>query len=145
MKINLIVVGKLKEKYWVDSIKEYQKRLSRFCQLNIIETPEARTKIAEGRLIEKKLKGYITVFDLNGEMITSEGFAEIFSKNLVNGTSEFSFVIGGSDGLSDELIKKGNKIVSFGRVTYPHQLMRTIAIEQIYRAMTINNNITYHK
>lgn len=145
MKINLIAVGKLKEKYWIDAIKEYEKRLSRFCQLNIIEVPEGRTKKEEGLSVEKKLKGYVSIFDLKGEMTNSEEFAEIFSTNLVGGISEFSFVIGGSDGLCEEVLQKGNKVISFGRVTYPHQLMRIIVMEQIYRAMTINNNITYHK
>lgn len=145
MKINLIAIGKLKENYWKDAIKEYQKRLSAFCQFQIIELSEGKTLKEEAQEIRKKLKGYIVIFDLHGHMLTSENFSEIFTDQLNKGISEFSFVIGSSTGIDEEIKKLGNLSLSFGKVTYPHQLMRVIAAEQIYRAMTIINNITYHK
>ncbi|HHU43419.1 MAG: 23S rRNA (pseudouridine(1915)-N(3))-methyltransferase RlmH [Bacillota bacterium] len=145
MTINLIAVGSLKEKYWTDAIKEYQKRLSRFCKLNIIETPEARTKEEEIKNIIKKIKGYSILFDIKGKLLSSEEFSAVFSKKLLEGISCFSLIIGGSEGVDESLKKQVDLIVSFGKVTYPHQLMRVILIEQIYRAITIINNITYHK
>lgn len=147
VKIQLLAVGKLKEKYWTDACKEYAKRLSRFCTLEITELPEERTADAEGQNILKKLKsGCCSVlFDLQGEAVSSEDIAELFSKKLIGGTSEFVFIIGGSEGVSDAVKNAVSKRISLGKVTYPHQLMRVIALEQIYRAMTINNNITYHK
>lgn len=145
MKINLITVGKLKESYWKDAIKEYQKRLGAFCQFQIVELAEQRTLQDEANIILKKLKGYIIIFDIHGMACSSENFADIFTSQLNKGISEFSLVIGSSEGLDNEVKKVGHKSVSFGKVTYPHQLMRVIAVEQIYRALTIINNITYHK
>lgn len=144
LKINLIAVGKLKEKYWNDAINEYRKRLSRFCNFEIIEIQEGKNLEIEAEYITKKIKGTTYIFDIDGEMISSNELAEDIQKKLNMGSNEFSFVIGSSYGLSEEIKAKGKRI-SFGRVTYPHQLMRVIATEQIYRSMTINNNITYHK
>lgn len=145
MKINLIAVGKIKESYLTAAIEEYAKRLSRFCKLNIIEVPEGRNKAEEAKYITKKLKGSVIIFDIAGEAVSSEEFAAMFAQDLVAGNSEFSLVIGGSEGLDSSLLSIADKRISFGRVTYPHQLMRVIAMEQLYRAATINNNITYHK
>lgn len=145
LKINLIVIGRLKEDYWTAAVKEYSKRLTRFCELTVTELAEQKTVALESQSIEKKLKGYVAVFAVEGRAVSSPEFAEMFAKKLTEGVSEFSLVIGGSDGVSEELKKKADTLISFGRVTYPHQLMRVIALEQIYRAMTINNNVTYHK
>ncbi|MFW5780616.1 MAG: 23S rRNA (pseudouridine(1915)-N(3))-methyltransferase RlmH [Bacillota bacterium] len=145
MRIDLIAVGKLKEKFWIDAVGEYKKRLSRFCNLQITEVPEGKTKSEEFENIIKKTKGYIILFDLNGELLSSKQFSKVFSDTMVSGVSHFSLIIGGSEGVDKRLIDRADKVISFGRVTYPHQLMRVIVCEQVYRAITIINNITYHK
>ena len=145
IKINIVCVGTLKEKYWTEAIAEYVKRISRYANINIVECPEKKSVEDEGKEIVKKLKGYVIIFDIAGKTVTSPEIAELFADKLNAGKSEFTFVIGGSDGLSDEVKKAGDYAMSFGRVTYPHQLMRVIATEQIYRALTIMNNVTYHK
>lgn len=145
MKINLIAVGKIKESYLTAAIEEYAKRLTRFCKLSIVEIPEGRSKAEEAKNIANKLKGKVIVLDIGGEAVSSEEFAALLAEDMVAGNSEFSLVIGGSEGLDGELTKKADRRISFGRVTYPHQLMRVIVMEQLYRSATINNNITYHK
>lgn len=145
IKINLIVVGKLKEKFWTDAVNEYTKRISRFATIKIIELQEGKNLSEEGEEIIKKTTGYVIVTDVNGELIKSEDIANIFAKALNEGKSTISVIIGSSEGLCDKVKLSADKRVSFGRVTYPHQLMRVIACEQIYRALTIMNNVTYHK
>lgn len=144
MKIMLLAVGKLKEKYLTDAVNEYLKRLSRFCVVEVCELPEGSIT-AEGEAALKKIKGLCVLFDIRGEQVSSTEFAEFFVSSLVNGKSEFTFIIGGSDGVSPEVKRRADKMISFGNVTYPHQLMRVIALEQIYRAMTINSGLPYHK
>ncbi|HKL73991.1 MAG TPA: 23S rRNA (pseudouridine(1915)-N(3))-methyltransferase RlmH [Clostridia bacterium] len=145
MRINLIAVGKLKEKYWTDAINEYKKRISRYADLEIIEISEGKSLSEEGNNIIKKLSGFIIVLDIGGALVTSSELANVFSQQMVNGKSEFSIVIGSSEGLCEEVKAKSNMRISFGRVTYPHQLMRVIVAEQLYRSIAINNNLTYHK
>lgn len=145
IKIRLVCVGTLKESYWRDALAEYTKRLSRYASFEVIEIKERRTPEEEGKEILSKLRGYTIAFDLNAKEPTSEELAKILSEKAAAGTSETSFVIGGSDGLSEEVKKSVDLRLSFGRVTYPHQLMRVIAAEQLYRAMTIINGVTYHK
>ncbi len=145
MKINLIVVGKLKETFWREAIFEYSKRIKKFCKLQITELPESDTLLKEATAIKRYLKGHIIVFDIYGHMCTSQSFANIFSEQLNWGVSEFSLIVGSSTGLHEDIKKLANICVSFGLVTYPHQLMRVIAVEQVYRAMTILNNRVYHK
>ena len=152
MKVNIVAVGKIKEKFFTDAISEYAKRLSKFCDFNIIEVDESSNitnielkKETEGELLLSKAKGYIIDLDGGGKLLSSEDLAELLKTNMTNGESEFSFVIGGSNGLSDLVKTKANKIVSFGKITFPHQLFRVVLSEQIYRAFTINNHINYHK
>ncbi len=145
IKINIIAVGTLKEKYWTDAVAEYAKRISRFASFKVVEIAEKRKLQDEGKEIIKKITGYPIAFDIHGTETDSVGFSELIKKLLIDGKSEITFIIGGSDGLSEEVKNICEKRVSFGRVTYPHQLMRVIASEQIYRALTIMNNITYHK
>lgn len=152
MKVNIVAVGKIKEKFFTDAISEYAKRLSKFCDFNIIEVDESSNitnielkKEKEGDLLLSKAKGYIIALDGGGKLLSSEDLAELLKTNMTNGESEFSFVIGGSNGLSDLVKTKANKIVSFGKITFPHQLFRVVLSEQIYRAFTINNHINYHK
>ncbi len=152
IKLNIVAVGKLKEKFWSDAIAEYKKRVSKYAELTVVECPEGvdegdatRLRKQEEGGILKKLRGYVVLLAIDGEMISSESLAKIIERESTLGSSEFTFIIGGSRGVSDEVRKKANKLVSFGRVTYPHQLMRVILSEQLYRAMSIINKTSYHK
>ncbi len=152
MKVNIVCVGKIKEKYFTDAIAEYSKRLSRFCSFNIIEVDEAskidnldKKSEAEGKLILEKCSGIIVSLDSRGKMLESPEIAEFIKTNQVSGVSEISFVIGGSNGLSDAVIKASKLVLSFGKITYPHQLFRVVLAEQIYRAFAIIAGLPYHK
>ncbi len=152
MKVNIVCVGKIKEKYFTDAIAEYSKRLSRFCSFNIIEVDEAskienldKKSEAEGKLILEKCSGVIVSLDLKGKMLESPEIAEFIKTNQVSGVSEISFVIGGSNGLSDAVLKASKLVLSFGKITYPHQLFRVVLAEQIYRAFAIIAGLPYHK
>ena len=152
MKINIICVGKIKEKFFTDAIAEYQKRLSKFCDFKILEVAEAtiyknlteKSEI-EGELLLNKTKGFVIALDGRGKMLSSEDLASVISDSMVNGISEISFIIGGSNGLSDKVRSAANLIVSFGKITFPHQLFRVVLSEQIYRAFSIINGMPYHK
>lgn len=152
MNINIVCVGKVKESFYREAIGEYSKRLSRFCNFNIIEVDEFQSncgdidkiKNEEGKRILARLKGAAVALDRNGRAVSSEQVAELINNIANMGQSEITFIIGGSYGLSDDVLNKCNSI-SFGKVTYPHQLMRVILSEQIYRAFMINANCTYHK
>lgn len=151
MKINIVAVGKIKEKFFTDAINEYKKRLSKFCELNIIEVPEKSfetsidKKIAdESELLLTACKGKIILLDRQGIAISSPELANIIEKDSQT-ASTISFVIGGSNGVSEKLKKLSNHIISFGKITFPHQLFRVVLTEQIYRAFCINNGMPYHK
>ena len=153
-KITLVCIGNLKEKYWKDAIDEYKKRLSKFFEFNIIELSETKLHKAndseikmvvesEGDKILEKVKGKKVVsLAIEGEVVSSEQLAQIIEKET--DFNELCFVIGGSYGL-DERVKKLGRKISFGRITLPHQLIRVVFTEQLYRAGTILNNIEYHK
>ena len=145
IKLNVIVVGKLKEKFFTEAVNEYVKRISRFAEVKIIELAEGKSLEAEGEEIIKKLVGTVVVTDVQGTLVSSEDIAKIIKNSALNGKSTISVVIGSSEGLCDKVKKLADHRISFGRVTYPHQLMRVILAEQLYRAMTILNNVTYHK
>lgn len=145
MKINVIAVGKLKEKYLVDAIKEYSKRISRYSEITVIEIPEGKNLVEEGKAIIKKATGFIIVMDIDGQIVTSNEIASTISNCLSGGKSEFSVIIGSSEGLCDEVKSIADIRLSFGKITYPHQLMRVIVFEQFYRAITIIKGLTYHK
>ena len=149
IKINLIAVGNIKQKYYTDAVNEYKKRISRYANLQIIEVKEfadnERTLELEELAILKNIKGKAILFDLEGQQISSEELAEIFEKSALYGDSEISFVIGGSRGVSENVKNTIKEKIAFGKVTYPHQLMRVIALEQIYRALSINAGSEYHK
>lgn len=152
MKVNIVCVGKIKEKFFTDATKEYEKRLSRFCTFNIIEVPEA-TKFtnleqkseAEGELLLSKAAGVIVALDGKGKMLSSEEIAAFVEEKKVSGQSVISFIIGGSNGLSKKVLDKANLVLSFGKITFPHQLFRVVLAEQIYRAFTIIDGLPYHK
>lgn len=159
MNVNIVAVGKIKEKYLKDAIDEYSKRLSRFCKLKIAEVPDEpmsdRPSDAEKLAILKKesekIKSAIGQTDVlvtlcvEGKQMKSEKFAEFFAGECVNGANTFTFVIGGSLGLHDEIKKQCKLRLSFSEMTFPHQLMRVVLLEQIYRAFKINANESYHK
>lgn len=159
MKITLICVGKLKEKYLIKGVDEYTKRLGRYCNLEIIELPDEKTpdnagealeaiiKKKEGERILKSLKdgSYAIALAIEGRMLSSEELAQRIETLGVSGTSHISFIIGGSLGLSNEVLNRANARLSFSKMTFPHQMMRMILLEQIYRAYRINNHQPYHK
>lgn len=159
MNINIVCVGKLKEKYWTDAIAEYSKRLGRYCRLSIIELKEERlpdnasaaeeehVKTAEGQSIIKALSGdsYVIALDVKGKQLSSEQLAQKIDDLAVQGKSTIDLIIGGSLGLSDEVLRRADFKLSFSPMTFPHQMMRVILLEQIYRAFKINRNEPYHK
>jgi len=159
MKIKLVTVGKLKEKYLKQGIAEYTKRLTRYAAVDIIEVPDekapenlsdaemTRIKDIEGRKILAKLSDRDVVFVLaiDGKQLSSEEFSKEIERLGIQGKSQIAFVIGGSLGLSDEVFKRSDAQLSFGRLTYPHQLMRLVLVEQIYRAFRIMKGEPYHK
>ena len=143
-KINIVCVGKIKEKFYSDAAQEYLKRLSRFAKVEIREIPECRTVEEEASLILKVSKGRIVALCIEGKKYSSEGLAE-YIKELTDTGSESTFIIGSSCGLSDEVKRKADLKLSFSDMTFPHQLMRVILLEQIYRAFMINGGGEYHK
>lgn len=152
MKVNIVCVGKIKEKFFLDAISEYKKRLSRFCNFNIIEVDEdskekslEKKNEVEGKRILEKCSGVIISLDIQGKMLSSSEIADFVKDKQVGGVSEISFVIGGSNGLSKEVLNKSSLILSFGKITYPHQLFRVVLTEQIYRVFTIISGLPYHK
>ena len=159
MKITIITVGKIKEKYLTEAINEYSKRLSKYCKLEIIEVADEKTdenasetmnkitKDKEGERILKYVKddSYVITLEILGKMLTSPELADKIAKICINGSSHIVFIIGGSLGLSENVSKRSDYKLSFSKMTFPHQLMRVILLEQIYRAFRINNNEPYHK
>ena len=159
MKIKLVTVGKLKEKYLKDGISEYTKRLNRFTKFDIIElldekTPDKASHLEsqqilnkEGTRILSKLadKEFVIALAIEGQQFPSEKFSKILSDITIRGISDITFVIGGSLGLSTAVKKRANLLMSFGKLTFPHQLMRLVLVEQIYRAFMIQQGSPYHK
>ena len=159
MKIDIICVGKLKEKYWVNAVGEYKKRLSKYANLQIIEVPDEKTpdgasealeeqiKAKEGQAILKHIKSdtHVIALAIDGKQYTSEEFADKIEKLGINGKSHIAFVIGGSLGLADDVMKRANEAISFSKMTFPHQLMRVVLLEQVYRGFRIIRNEPYHK
>ena len=150
MKISVIAVGKIKEKYLKDAVTEYSKRLSRYCKLEIIEVADEKTpdqaseavedaiRTKEGERILKYIRDdmYVITLEISGKMLTSEEFAD---------KSSIAFVIGGSIGLGKEVLKRSDFALSFSKMTFPHQLMRVVLLEQVYRGYRIMNGEPYHK
>ncbi|MBO5994591.1 MAG: 23S rRNA (pseudouridine(1915)-N(3))-methyltransferase RlmH [Firmicutes bacterium] len=159
MNIQIICIGKLKEKYWTEAIKEYSKRLSRFCTLEIVELKESllpnnaspadeeKVKLEEGREILKAIKDgtYVITLEIKGKSLSSEELASKIDELGIIGRSNVVFVIGGSLGLSQEVSKRADFKLSFSKMTFPHQMMRVILLEQIYRSFKINRHEAYHK
>lgn len=159
MKISILCVGKVKEKFYRDAIDEFCKRLSRYCKLDIVEVVDEKTdetaseneirlvKSKEGERILKNIKDdtYVIALCIDGKQLDSEELSHKIETLGISGTSHICFVIGGSLGLADEVIRRADYKLSFSKMTFPHQLMRVILLEQIYRAYRIMNNEPYHK
>ena len=159
MKITLITVGKIKEKYLRDAIAEYSKRLSRYCKLEIVEVADEKTpdqasetveeniRAKEGERILKYIKDdmYVITLEIDCKMLSSEEFAGKIESLGVQGKSSIVFVIGGSIGLGKEVLRRSDYALSFSKMTFPHQLMRVILLEQVYRGYRIINGEPYHK
>lgn len=159
MKIKLITVGKLKENYLKDGIAEYAKRLGRFSKFEMIEvadekTPDRSSQAEKDQILKKEAeritskigeRDYVIVLAIEGKQYASEEFSQLLSDVNVKGYSDISFVIGGSLGLDPKIKKRANILISFGKLTLPHQLMRLVLVEQIYRAFMIHQGSPYHK
>ncbi|MGT2911979.1 23S rRNA (pseudouridine(1915)-N(3))-methyltransferase RlmH [Streptococcus cameli] len=159
MKIKVITVGKLKEKYLKDGIAEYSKRLSRFTKLEMVELPDEKTPdnasdVENQRILEKEGnrilskisdREFVIVLAIEGEQFPSETFSKIIEETTIKGYSDIVFVIGGSLGLSPDVKKRANRLMSFGKLTLPHQLMKLVLMEQIYRSFMILQGSPYHK
>ena len=158
LNINIVCIGKIKENYLKDAINEYSKRLSKYCKLNITELPDEKIpdklneslsneiKIKESNSILNHIKkdSYIICLDLTGKEFTSEEFSKNI-ENLSLQTSNITFVIGGSLGLSSDILKKAHQKICFSKMTFPHQLIRVFLLEQLFRAFKISNGETYHR
>lgn len=159
MKITVISVGKIREKYLKDALAEYSKRLGRYCSLQIIEVADEKTPDQAGESLERQIREkeaerilkyvreemYVITLEIEGKMLSSEAFAEKIELLGIQGKSSIAFVIGGSIGLGESVRKRSDYALSFSGMTFPHQLMRVILLEQIYRAFRIINGEPYHK
>ena len=159
MKITIVCVGKIKEKFYTDAIREYSKRLGRYCNLSIVEVADEKTKeqaseteisIVKERKVERILKniredGYIIALAIAGQQPDSVQLSKKINTLGLRGISHIYFVIGGSLGLSDAVLQRADEKLSFSNMTFPHQLMRVILLEQIYRSYRIIHNEPYHK
>lgn len=149
MKIRLVCIGKLKEKYWKEACSEYGKRISAYCNLEMVEIKESLSDDIdeEGEKILSKIKDgeYVITCEIEGKTLDSEQLAASMEKLTVDGTSQIVFVIGGSNGLSKAVSKRSNLVLSFSKMTFPHQMMRVVLLEQIYRSFKIIRHEKYHK
>lgn len=159
MRITVISVGKLKEKYLKDAIAEYSKRLSKYCKLEIIEVADEKTQEHASEVVEEGIRSkeaerilknvkedaFVITLEISGKPLTSEELADQIEKLGIQGISHIVFIIGGSIGLGKEVLARSNYALSFSKMTFPHQLMRVILLEQIYRSYRIINGEPYHK
>ncbi len=159
MKITIISVGKIKEKFYIEAINEYTKRLTKFCKLTeeIVQDERADDNFSDAEIEQVKNKeglkilncipknSYIIVMDIKGKQLSSIELADKINTLGIDGTSDITFIIGGSNGLSEEVLKKADFKLSFSKMTFPHQLFKIILLEQIYRAFKINAGESYHK
>ena len=158
LSINIICVGKIKENYLKDAISEYSKRLSKYCNLNIIELPDEKlpNQLSQKNIDEVKNTGgnkilahikkdsYTICLDLKGKQFSSEEFSAKIDSIALNFNSSINFIIGGTLGLSKDVLEKANEKICFSKMTFPHQLIRVFLLEQLFRAFKISNNETYH-
>lgn len=159
MKVTVVCVGKIKEKFFSDAIKEYEKRLSRYCKLFITELPDEKTPDGASQAMEEQIKkkegerilkaipdgAFVIALAIEGKQLSSEELASYIERLGVGGTGHIVLIIGGSLGLAKEVLQRADFLLSFSRMTFPHQLMRVVLLEQIYRAYRIGNGEPYHK
>ena len=159
MRITILCVGKIKESFYRDAVSEYAKRLSRYCRLEIVEVADEKTPDKASAALEEQIRereadrllsrleegAYVCTLEIQGKRYTSEGFAQAINQAGLGGQSHIAFVIGGSLGLHEKVRKRANQAISFSDMTFPHQLMRVILCEQIYRAYRLINGEPYHK
>ena len=159
MKLTMITVGKLKEKYWLDAVKEYQKRISKYAKIELIEVADEKEpnnagpkdleqikdKEAEKILAKIKDTQHVVTLEINGKQYTSEKLAAEYQRWMNTGKSDVVFIIGGSNGIGDAVKKRSNQEISFGTLTYPHQMMKVMMLEQLFRVNKILRNESYHK
>ena len=159
MKITILTVGKIKEKYLKDAIAEYAKRLSRYCKLQIVEvedekTPDGASAAMEDQIKEKEAarlskcldeEAFLITLEIQGKMLDSESFSKTMEQICLRGKNHIQFVIGGSLGLHTSITERSDLALSFSKMTFPHQLIRVILLEQVYRSFRIQNNEPYHK
>jgi len=159
VKITILCVGKIKEKFYRDAIAEYEKRLSRYCKLEIIEVADEKTPDNASELVERQIKekeaermekhikesAFVCALAIDGKQLDSVELSEKIESLGTGGTSHIIFIIGGSLGMSEALLKRADMKLSFSKMTFPHQLMRVILLEQVYRAYRIMNHEPYHK
>jgi len=159
MKITVVAVGKIKEKFYTDAIGEYGKRLSRYCRLEIVQVADEKTPDGASEALERQIKelegerilsqiregAYVIALAIEGKMRTSEEMAQKMERLGIEGKSQVVFVIGGSLGLSEKVLRRADEKLSFSKMTFPHQLMRVILLEQIYRSYRIITGEPYHK
>ena len=159
MKITVIAVGKIKEKYLRDAIAEYAKRLSKYCKLELLEVADEKTPDAASPAVERSIRqkegerilryvredAYVVTLEIGGQMLDSVEFSRKLERLGIQGKSHITFIIGGSIGLSPEVSSRADYALSFSKMTFPHQLMRVILLEQIYRAQRITSGEPYHK
>ena len=152
LKIRIVAVGDMKESYYREAAGEYIKRLGKWARAEVEEVKEAtllsdpeKKREAEGEEILKKAKGYVILLDVRGKKVSSESFAESIDRAVLAGNGEITFVIGGSNGVSEKVKSSAKEVLSFGDITLPHRLFRVILLEQLYRAETILHGVSYHK
>ena len=159
MRITVLTVGKIKEKYFADAVREYSKRLSRYCKLEIIEVADEKTpdhasgheedliRAREGERLRKYIKegAYVISLAIQGQQLSSEEFSEKLERLGVQGESHILFIIGGSIGIDKGILMESRELISFSKMTFPHQLMRVVLLEQIYRGYRIMKGEPYHK
>lgn len=159
MKITLITVGKIKEKYLKDAIAEYSKRLSKYCKLEIVEVADEKTPDQVSENVERQIRqkegerilryvkddAYVFTLEIGGTMLDSVAFAKKIETLGIQGKSHLIFIIGGSIGLGEEVLRRSDYALSFSKMTFPHQLMRVILLEQVYRGYRIIEGAPYHK
>lgn len=144
--IKIICIGKIKEKYLINLINDYQKRINKYHKLEIIELKDSNINNEKEEILKHiKTSDYIISMCIEGKLLTTLEFKDKIESLMLNGNSNITFIIGGSDGIHDEIKRQSNELISFSKLTFPHGLFRGILLEQIYRVFKIMNNETYHK
>lgn len=159
MRIRVICIGRLKERFYTDAVAEFTKRLSRFCDVEIVDLPDEKVADSPSEAEIERVKGiecqrlearlareeYVIALDPRGRELSSEQLADKLSEIMLSGGSRIAFIIGGSHGLTDALRRRADFVLSFSKMTFSHQIFRTMLLEQVYRAFKIINNEPYHK